>query len=535
MAAAGFTCAQARQLGCGFDLHALAPDLAPVGSPVSLVCPETCNVCEEPDDRAECVPIPPAVCCPLGQHLSDNKCIECSRPERCLEYDLCVEGTTGTGCGQCDTPAQPPWVEQLGECKKCPDDSSISLTAVLFLGLVAVATIRAMATPHEVTSRLATNVASLITHLQCVSFSLKFDIRMPMWIKEAWSMLAGLVFINVNDVAPPGCHVAKLADIATYRLELSSTSANSICNDLNSDNLEGAELYEHLIPQVKTFVAFLLVLIFKAFTMGIFVVVPITVLTVWIHLSRRLKQAPREEGGGGGDEEQADVKVDEPDEPDVEPDEPDEPDVEADVEADEEQADVEADKPDDERGASHSANARLIIFGLAYGSIVSLVLNYVYSCKQGKYGTLIMTNWPVLDQDIPMFRGSDGREYEAMPCMFMDLRDATTVAGESCGVMNSWYTDPLFLNTVLTLPAIFLVVIPLLIFMSIWRNGGQARVGHAWTARNRPGLYWFELLGFYNKLGLASIASLLGSSPWLQLFLATSFVSAVAHFLDCGC
>eukprot|EP01052_Picozoa_sp_SAG31_P059980 SAG31_NODE_19205_length_609_cov_1.011765_1_plen_202_part_11 len=42
----GRSCAEiAEQAGCKTDAHPLLPDLIPMGTPVSVVCPETCEIC----------------------------------------------------------------------------------------------------------------------------------------------------------------------------------------------------------------------------------------------------------------------------------------------------------------------------------------------------------------------------------------------------------------------------------------------------------------------------------------------------------
>jgi hypothetical protein len=164
------------------------------------------------------------MCCADGEYGTADECIFCPIRSRCTG-GRCAKGYAGAGCMGCDSEAVPnAYAEVLGDCTECPSDNST--TVLLVLGTLAgVVLIVFLMSGHaetataaaEQTARIARNMSSRLLHLQIFSFSLSYEVHAPLWFKAVWAKVSGLVFLSVNDVAPPACY---LPDVMTVKSEL---------------------------------------------------------------------------------------------------------------------------------------------------------------------------------------------------------------------------------------------------------------------------------------------------------------------------
>jgi hypothetical protein len=154
------------------------------------------------------------MCCAEGEYGTADECIYCPLRSRCTGSG-CAKGYTGAGCTDCDDEAEPnPYVEVLGDCTECPSDNSGTVLLVLgtlagVVGIVFVISGHAetATAAAEQTARIARNMSSLLLHLQLFSFSLSYEVYVPLWCKAVWAKVSGLVFLSVDNVAPPACYL----------------------------------------------------------------------------------------------------------------------------------------------------------------------------------------------------------------------------------------------------------------------------------------------------------------------------------------
>jgi hypothetical protein len=154
------------------------------------------------------------MCCAEGEYGTADECIYCPIQSRCTGSG-CAKGYAGAGCTACDSEAEPnPYAEVFGDCTECPSD--YSATVLLVLGMLACVVllvfmisgyVEEATAAAEQSARIARNMSSLLLHLQVFSFSLSFAVHVPLWCKAVWAMVSGVVFLNVDDVAPPACYM----------------------------------------------------------------------------------------------------------------------------------------------------------------------------------------------------------------------------------------------------------------------------------------------------------------------------------------
>jgi hypothetical protein len=174
------------------------------------------------------------MCCAEGFQSTADECIFCPIRSRCTGVG-CARGYAGAGCMGCDDEAEPnPYAEVFGDCTECPSDFSgmvllvlgtlagVALLVFLMSGHAETATAAAetATAAAEQTARIARNLSSLLLHLQVFSFSLSYEVHAPLWCKAVWATVRGLIFFDVDNVAPPACYIATESNraIAKYML-----------------------------------------------------------------------------------------------------------------------------------------------------------------------------------------------------------------------------------------------------------------------------------------------------------------------------